>query len=134
MGTALAIEAAVVHNFFWHRNWTWAVAGRARREPARGPILFQCAAFHAGNGLTSMVGTMAILPVLVGALHVHYLAANLVTICATGVFNFLLGDRLIFGGSWRGEAPGSSGSKSLRNRGRIEAEHQCHTSHTSSPR
>ena len=24
LATALAVEAAVLHNFLWHRRWTWA--------------------------------------------------------------------------------------------------------------
>ncbi len=29
VATALAVEMAVLHNFFWHRRWTWA----DRRDP-----------------------------------------------------------------------------------------------------
>ena len=24
LATALAVQTAVLHNFFWHRKWTWA--------------------------------------------------------------------------------------------------------------
>ncbi len=59
-------------------------------------------AFHAGNGLVSMVGTLLLLPVLVGGLRLHYALANLVAIAATGLLNFVLGDRVIFAdGPWR---------------------------------
>ena len=53
-------------------------------------------AFHAGNGLVSMAGSLVLMPVFVGWLDLHYIVANLSTIAATGLFNFLLGDRVIF--------------------------------------
>jgi putative flippase GtrA len=92
VGTALAIELAVLHNFAWHERWTW----RDRRVQPRSTRLFRCLAFHAGNGCVSLLGSLALLPLLVGVLHVHYLVANLVTIAATGLFNFLLSDRFVF--------------------------------------
>jgi len=52
--------------------------------------------FHAGNGLVSMAGSLVLMPVFVGWLGHHYIVANLSTIAATGVFNFLLGDRIVF--------------------------------------
>jgi putative flippase GtrA len=87
VGTALAIEASVLHNFFWHQRWTWGATDH---------VLFRCAAFHAGNGLVSFLGAMVLMPLFVGALGVHYLVANILSICITGLLNFYLGDRLIF--------------------------------------
>lgn len=110
VGSALAIEISVLHNFAWHERWTWkdrrrgGVArasthqgdgARLRASSARS-VLFRCLAFHAGNGCVSMLGSLALLPFLVGGLHLHYLPANLVTIAATGVLNFLISDRLVF--------------------------------------
>lgn len=89
VGTALAIELAVLHNFAWHERWTW--------RDRRGSSFFRCLAFHAGNGCVSLLGSLALLPVLVGVLHLHYLVANLATIAITGLLNFLVSDRLVFG-------------------------------------
>lgn len=99
VATVIAIEVSVLHNFFWHQRWTWG--GQDGRREARAPVgrrqvFFQCVAFHASNGLVSILGAMVLMPVLVGALGVNYLLANVVAICVTGVLNFLLGDRLIF--------------------------------------
>ena len=48
--TAAGIEAAVLHNFWWHERWTGAIApGPARR--ARSPS----AQFHAANACISLV-------------------------------------------------------------------------------
>jgi len=92
-GSALAIELAVLHNFAWHDRWTWRDPGRRRGAAGR-----RCLAFHAGNGCVSMLGSLVLLPWLVGVLHIHFLAANLVAIAVTGLANFLVGDRLVFRG------------------------------------
>ena len=39
LATALAVEAAVLHNFIWHERWTWA----ERRESTRSRIFHGCA-------------------------------------------------------------------------------------------
>lgn len=92
VATAIAIEVSVLHNFFWHVRWTWAPP----REDLHPHLFFRCVAFHAGNGLVSMLGSLALMPLFVGQLHLHYVIANLLAIGCTGLINFLLGDRLIF--------------------------------------
>lgn len=92
VGTALAIELAVLHNFAWHERWTW----RDRPGTKTHDLFFRCLVFHAGNGCVSLLGSLALLPVLVGVLHLHYLVANLAAIGATGLLNFLISDRLVF--------------------------------------
>jgi putative flippase GtrA len=89
VGTALAVETAVLHNFAWHERWTWA-------DRRAGSVFFRCLVFHAGNGCVSLLGTLALLPLLVGVLHLHYIVANLATIASTGLLNFLISDRLVF--------------------------------------
>ena len=89
--TLAATEAAVLHNFFWHLAWTWsdrpggvrAVAGRLVR-------------FNLSNGGFSLVGGAAIMALLVDALGVHYLLANLVAVLAVSIANFLASDRFVF--------------------------------------
>jgi putative flippase GtrA len=106
VGSAVAIELSVLHNFVWHERWTWSERGPAR--PPRGRFRpgagVRCLGFHAGNGLVSLLGSLALLPFFVGVCGLHYLVANLGTAAATGLLNFLLGDRVIF----RGE-PGARG-------------------------
>jgi dolichol-phosphate mannosyltransferase len=112
VATAVAVEAAVLHNFFWHERWTWAgrgavvPGGRAGRVNGarcaagagngRNRWFFRCVAFHAGNGLVSLLGSLAIMPLLVEGLGVQYLIANLVAIAATGLLNFFFSDRVVF--------------------------------------
>jgi putative flippase GtrA len=99
VGTTLAIEASILHNFFWHLRWTWGHSGA--KTDGRGPaptnhVFFRCVAFHASNGLVTFLGAMVLMPMLVGSLGLHYLVANAITVCFTGLLNFFLGDRLVF--------------------------------------
>lgn len=82
VATALAVEAAVLHNYFWHVRWTWR--DRTERSLVR---------FHLGNGVVSIASNLAWMWIL-SAWPV--LAANLVAITLTSVVNFLLGDRWAF--------------------------------------
>jgi putative flippase GtrA len=92
VATVLAVELSLLHNFFWHVRWTW----RADGGGAPSHVFFRCLAFHAGTGLVSMLGGLALMPLLVAGLGVHYLVANLVAIACTGIVNFVLGDRVVF--------------------------------------
>jgi putative flippase GtrA len=94
LATMLAIELSVLHNFAWHERWTWAPDRTEGGEESG--ILLRCLLFHAGNGCVSLVGSLALLPLFVGGLHLHYLAANLLAIAATGLLNFVIGDRVVF--------------------------------------
>jgi putative flippase GtrA len=99
VGTTLAIEVSILHNFFWHLHWTWGPTGAQAggRAPAvRNNILFRCVAFHASNGLVTFLGAMVLMPFLVGSLGLHHLLANFIAVCFTGLLNFFLGDRLVF--------------------------------------
>ena len=90
--TALAVEAAILHNFFWHERWTWA--DRTRSLPAgRAGRLVR---FHLTSGAVSILGNLALMEALAGRMHVPYLAANAIAIALCSVLNFLAADRLVF--------------------------------------
>ena len=84
VATAVAVESAVLHNYWWHRRWTWA------DRPGR------LVRFHLANGLVSVVSNLVVMRYLSGTLHLHYLAANALSIGITSVVNFLLSDRVVF--------------------------------------
>jgi putative flippase GtrA len=91
LATALAVEAAILHNFAWHQRWTW------RDRPARGrrdtaSRLFR---FHAVNGLVSLVGNVAVTSALVSS-GLHPVAANLIAIVACSLVNFAAGEWIVF--------------------------------------
>ena len=90
--TALAVEAAVLHNFVWHWKWTWADRQRSA-EAAIFPALWR---FHLANGLTSMAGNLLFMRILVGSAGMEPLVANLISITLCSLVNFLLSDRFVF--------------------------------------
>jgi putative flippase GtrA len=96
VATAAAVEAAVLHNFFWHERWTW------RDRPAAGRTrLARLWRFHALNGVVSLLGNVALMRLFVGALQMPPLPANLLAVLICSSVNFLGADRAVFGGKPR---------------------------------
>jgi putative flippase GtrA len=89
--TLAATEAAVLHNFLWHVAWTWSDRPAGARAAAG-----RLVRFNLSNGGFSLVGGAAIMALLVDALGVHYLVANLVAVLTVSVVNFLASDRFVF--------------------------------------
>ncbi len=87
--TILAVEAAVIHNFLWHELYTWA----DRESTAR---LIRFAKFNLGNGLISILGNVALMRVLVGAIGLNYFLASAISIATCSLLNFVVSDRLVF--------------------------------------
>jgi len=90
--TALAVETAVLHNFVWHERYTWKGQGSVSVRAVAVRLL----RFHVSNGLVSLAGNVALMRLLVGALHLPYLAANILTIGACGLLNFALSEWFVF--------------------------------------
>jgi putative flippase GtrA len=90
--TALAVEAAVVHNFAWHEAWTW------KDRPARALTVRvkRLLRFHGTNGATSLLGNLALMEALVGQFHWPLLPANLLAVAVCSLLNFLLSHYLVF--------------------------------------
>jgi putative flippase GtrA len=90
--TALAVEAALLHNFVWHERWTWA----DRTGGVRPAVLQRLARFHLTSGAVSIAGNLALTTVFVAVAGLHYLAANVLAVAACTVLNFVTADRLVF--------------------------------------
>ncbi len=90
VATALAVEAALLHNFVWHVHYTW----RDCRD--RAPRLQQLLRFHLLNGVVSFAGNLALMTLLVRAAHLPVLAANAIAIATCSTANFLLSHRWTF--------------------------------------
>ena len=86
--TGLAVEAAVLHNFVWHQNFTW-------RE-RKGGIAGRLARFHLTNGLISMIGNLALMRLLVGHFGLPELPASMASIAVCWAANFVAADRIVF--------------------------------------
>ena len=84
VATALAVEAAVLQNYYWHTRWTWK---------GREGSLWR---FHLSNGLLSLISNLVWMRMFTGWLGIPPLPANLMAIALTSTANFLLGDRWVF--------------------------------------
>ena len=92
LATAIAVEASVLHNFFWHEHWTWRDRTRHNREG----MLTRLVQFNLSAGAVSLVGNLALMRLLVGELGLHVLTANLLAISILSVANFFISHLLIF--------------------------------------
>jgi len=92
VGTGLAVEMAVLHNFLWHERFTWPdrIRGQWRDSAAR------LLRFNLTNGCVSIVGNILLMRILVGELNLPVLPANVVSIASCSVANFILGERYVF--------------------------------------
>ena len=90
--TALAVESAILHNFFWHEKWTWGDRGLAR-APGR---FARLARFNSTTGMISILGNVLFMRLFVGELGLHYLLGNLASIASCSLLNFVVSDRFVF--------------------------------------
>ena len=90
--TAFAVEAAVVHNFVWHEQFTWS--DRVRSSWRRSLPRF--VRFNLTNGAVSIVGNLALMKVMVGEGHMNYLLANAIAIALCSITNFLVSEQWVF--------------------------------------
>jgi dolichol-phosphate mannosyltransferase len=90
--TALAVELAILNNFFWHQLWTW----RDRPSLSVNETLLRLAKFNVTTGLVSLAGNLVFMSILVGRLGVALVVANLVSVLVCSLLNFMLADRVAF--------------------------------------
>ncbi len=91
LATALAVEAAVLHNFFWHERFTWA-----DRTGGRGEWAVRLVRFNLSTGGVSIGGNLLLMWVLVEAAHLRGVVANLCAIIVCSLLNFIVSDRWVF--------------------------------------
>lgn len=90
--TALAVEVAVLNNFVWHQRWTW----KDRPSNTTVETLRRLAKFNITTGLVSILGNLVFMSVLVGRLGLAIVLANLISVLACSLLNFVLADRIAF--------------------------------------
>lgn len=90
LATPAAVGAALVHNFLWHRRWTW------RDRQTTGSAAAEFGRFVAANGLVSLAGNTLLMALLVGVAGLATLPANVLSIAACTVVNFHVADSLVF--------------------------------------
>jgi len=85
--TVVAVESAIVHNYLWHRFWTW-------NSRAVGPATFL--RFNAATAVTSITGNVLLMALFVGVFGLPVVLGNVLAVAAMSVANFLIGDRWVF--------------------------------------
>lgn len=106
VATALAVEAAILHNFLWHERWTWGDRGAglnacnyeraACSHGHNGNRLGRFLRFNGATALVSIAGNVAVMWLFAGWLRLPLLLANLLAVLALSALNFLAADHLIF--------------------------------------
>ncbi len=92
VATAVAVEAAVLHNFWWHQRVTWSDR----------PVLSQRAGlgrlwrFQLTNGAISLTGNVGIVWALTTHAGLEPVAASIVAIVICSMVNFAASDTLVF--------------------------------------
>jgi putative flippase GtrA len=107
--TAIAVETAVVHNFVWHEQFTWAdrikvdrtkadqaKLDRTKLDQAGRRCLRRLLRFNLSNGAVSILGNLALMKLMVGQAHMNYLVANALAIALCSLANFLLSETWVF--------------------------------------
>jgi putative flippase GtrA len=92
LATALAVEAAVIHNFLWHERYTWA----NRVHPSWRKSLPRLLRFNLAAGGVSIAGNLVLMKLMVGLGHLNYLIANSVAIAMCSLLNFLVSEEWVF--------------------------------------
>jgi putative flippase GtrA len=91
VATAVAVVSAVIHNFAWHRRWTW-------RDRPDDRVSKAFVRFALANGAVSLVGNIMAMALLVGVISLPIVAANAIAIGVCGILNYHLADRFVFQG------------------------------------
>jgi putative flippase GtrA len=92
--TVAAVECAILHNFTWHRAWTWRHRGGADRLASWFVSLLK---FNAGAATTSIAGNVGVMAIVLALTPLEPIVANVVAVAIMSVANFLLADRWVFG-------------------------------------
>jgi putative flippase GtrA len=88
--TIASVELAVLHNFYWHRRWTW----RDRQAVSPSGRLMR---FHLSNGVASLVGNAGLMALLVEIGGLPPIVANICAVAVMSLANFAMADRWVFG-------------------------------------
>ena len=92
LATAISVETAILHNFVWHRRWTWV--DRSGAAPDSVAITFL--RFNLSNGLVSLVSNLVSAYLLTGFWHLDPILSNLLSLIPSCIVNYVVSDRIVF--------------------------------------
>ncbi len=90
--TPVAVEIVVLHNFAWHERFTW----RDRQLKSVRQRITRLLRFHAGNGLTSLLGNAVLVYFLVERLNAAVMPSAMAAIVICSLINFFIADRWVY--------------------------------------
>jgi len=91
LATAIAVEAAILHNFVWHAAWTW------RDRPTHAAELVgRFVRFNSVSAAASILGNVAIVWALVHGLRMSVAAANALAVAMVSTLNYAGLERWVF--------------------------------------
>jgi putative flippase GtrA len=94
LSVALAVEAAILHNFVWHERWTWR--DRSAVRTSRADVLDRLLRFNAASGAVSLVGNLAFTALFL-SFHLPVLVANVAAVGCLTAISYLVADRFAYG-------------------------------------
>ena len=94
IATALAVEAAILHNFLWHERWTWGERHGGTGVP--GGWWRRLVRFNLVAGALSITANVGLTAAYAALLGIDYLRANVLAIGSCSIVTFLASDRLVF--------------------------------------
>jgi putative flippase GtrA len=89
IATAVAVEAAIIHNYLWHERFTWF-------DRPTDSSWMRFLKFNLSTGLFSIAGNVLLMKAFVDGVHLNYLVANLITIATCSIVNFVVSDLFVF--------------------------------------
>lgn len=93
LATAIAVECAILHNFFWHEAFTWKNRQLSANKSQRFRRFLR---FNMANGSVSLGGNLLLMGILSGFFKWPYLIANIFSISVCALLNFYLSERHVF--------------------------------------
>jgi putative flippase GtrA len=92
LATVVAVEAAILTNYWWHERWTW----RDRPAPDRRERWLRLARFNALTAVTSIAGGVVVTALLVESTGSSPVLANAASVVILSLLNFAAAHTLVF--------------------------------------
>ena len=89
--TGLAVELAIIHNFLWHRRWTWSDRSEITLQPFAAFLRF-----NVSNGAVSIFANLTAAWLLTGFFGVDPVLSNVASSIPFSLVNFFIAHRLVF--------------------------------------
>jgi putative flippase GtrA len=100
VGTMVAVELTILHNFTWHELYTW----RDQEAASAAAVAARLFRFHGSTALVSVVGNVVLTGLAVECLHIPAAIANAAAVSLLSALNYATANRWVFAA---GQVPGT---------------------------